>query len=33
MAQYNTLNAKFSNSKFNKLKPGIKNVTFNKCDS
>ena len=31
MAQYNTLNAKLSNSQFNKLKSGIKNgaeVTF-----
>ena len=27
MAQYNTLNVKLSNSKFNKLKSGIKNGT------
>ena len=33
MAQYNTLNVKLSNSKFNKLKPGLKNGAFNKCDS
>ena len=32
MTQYNTLNVKFSNSRLNKLKSGIKNrteVTFN----
>ena len=27
MTQYNTLNVKFSNSQFNKLKSGIKNET------
>ena len=33
MTQYNNLNAKFSNSQFNKLKSAIKNYTEVTCES